>query len=109
MKYSKLELWELIRQHPDFCNFSGIDSDLRDWNKENPGLSIDLKKGLWFDHRTENKGNLYSLAKSLGLLPISTQNKKAPPTPHEIWLKAKQDDDAVKLYFTKGRSIPENH
>jgi hypothetical protein len=109
MRYTDPELWQLINNHPAFANFGGPDNDLRDRTEKDPSLSINLNKGVYFDHRTEKKGNLYSLAKSLGLLPISTQNKKAPPTPHEIWLKAKQDDDAVKLYFTKGRSIPENH
>ena len=109
MRYTDPELWQLINNHPAFANFGGPENDLRDRTEKDPSLSINLNKGVYFDHRTEKKGNLYSLAKSLGLLPISTQNKKAPPTPHEIWLKAKQDDDAVKLYFTKGRSIPENH
>ena len=109
MRYTDPELWQLINNHPAFANYGGPNNDLRDRTEKDPSLSINLNKGVYFDHRTEKKGNLYSLAKSLGLLPISTQNKKAPPTPHEIWLKAKQDDDAVKLYFTKGRSIPENH
>ena len=106
MRYTNLELWQFIHPLPDFANFVGQDNDLRDRTKENPAYSIDLKKGLWFDHRTGNKGNLYSLAKSLGVLP---ENKTKTPTPNKIWLKSKQDDDAVKLYFTSGRSIPENH
>ena len=106
MKYSKLELWELIRQHPDFCNFSGTESDLRDWTKENPGLSIDLKKGQWYNHNTGEGGSLFELAKSLNVLP---ERAKKNPTPNEIWQKSKRNDEAVKLYFTQGRSIPENH
>ena len=106
MRYSKFELWELILQHPDFCNFSGTDNDLRDRTKGNPALSIDLEKGRWYDHNTGKGGSLLQLAKSLNVLP---ERAKKIPTPNEIWQKSKQNDEAVKLYFTQGRSIPENH
>ena len=81
MRYTDPELWQLINNHPAFANFGGPDNDLRDRTEKDPSLSINLNKGVYFDHRTEKKGNLYSLAKSLGLLPISPQNKKAPPHP----------------------------
>ena len=106
MRYSKFELWELILQHLDFCNFSGTDNDLRDRTKENPALSIDLEKGRWYDHNTGKGGSLFELAKSLNVLP---ERAKKIPTPNEIWKNSKQNDEAVKLYFTQGRSIPENH
>ena len=129
MRYSKFELWELIQQHPDFFNFSGTEIDLRDWTRENPALSINLKKEQWYDHNTAEGGGLFELAKSLNVLPEkenkmlissptarkktatidNTPKKGTTPTPNEIWQKSKQNDEAVKLYFTQGRSIPENH
>ena len=129
MRYTTSELWQYIQLHPDFCNFSGTDSDLRDNTKENPALSIDLKKGQWYDHNTGEGGGLYELSKSLNALPEeekkmlnsfptarkqtattdSTPKKGTTLNQNDIWQKANQDDDAVKLYFTQGRSIPENH
>ena len=106
MKYSDFELWQNIQQHPDFSNFSGTDSDLRDKNKENPGLSINLDIGKWYDHNSGKGGGLFELAKSLNVLP---DKEKKIPTANAIWNKSKQNDEAVKLYFTQGRSIPENH
>ena len=106
MKYSKFDLLELILHHPDFCNFSGTDSDLRDRTKENPALSIDLKKEQWYDHNAGEGGSLFELAKSLNVLP---ETEKRIPTANAIWNKSKRNDEAVKLYFTQGRSIPENH
>ena len=122
MEYTKFELWELIQPHPDYCNFSGPDSDLRDRNIENPGLSIDLKKGQWYDHNTDEGGGLYELAKKIGVLPEQNKMLKSTPTarrqavanhstptPNEIWKNSKRNDEAAQLYFTQGRSIPENH
>ena len=106
MRYSNLELWQFIQKHPDFSNFSGSDNDLRDWKKENPGLSINLDKGQWYHHNAGKGGVLFELAKSLNVLP---ENTKKIPTPNEIWTKSKRNDEAVKLYFTKGRSIPEQN
>ena len=106
MRYSKFELWQLIQQHPDFINFTGKDNDLRDRNKENPGLSIDLKKGQWYDHNTGYGGGLFELAKSLNVLP---EKEKKFFTANDIWKKSKRNDETVKLYFTQGRSIPKNH
>ena len=123
MRYTNVELWQLIQSHSDFCNFSGTDNDLRDWTIENPGLSIDLKKGQWYDHNTDEGGGLFELAKSLNVLPekenkmlISsptarkqTATTDSTPTPNEIWKNSKRNDEAAQLYFTQGRSIPENH
>ena len=81
MRYSKFELWQLIQQHPDFINFSGKDNDLRDRNKENPGLSINLELGKWYDHNTGKGGGLYQLAKNYNVLP---EGKKKIPTPNEM-------------------------
>ena len=106
MRYSNLELWQFIQKHPDFSNFSGSDNDLRNWKKENPGLSINLELGKWYDHNTGKGGGLYQLAKNYNVLP---EGKKKIPTPNEIWTKSKRNDEAVKLYFTKGRSIPEQN
>ena len=106
MKYTTFDLWQYIQKHPDYANFSGTDSDLRDWNKENPGMSINLKKCQYYDHNRGEGGSLLELAKSLNVLP-ETENKI--PTPKEVWDKSKQNDEAVKLYFTQGRSIPEIH
>ena len=106
MKYSDFELWQNIQQHPDFSNFSGTDSDLRDKNKENPGLSINLDIGQWYDHNSGKGGGLFELAKSLNVLP---DKEKKIPTANAIWNKSKRNDEAVKLYFSEGRRIPENH
>jgi hypothetical protein len=106
MRYSNLELWQFIQKHPDFSNFSGSDNDLRNWKKENPGLSINLDKGQWYHHNAGKGGVLFELAKSLNVLP---ENTKKIRTPNEIWTKSKRNDEAVKLYFTKGRSIPEQN
>ena len=106
MKYSNSELWQFIQPHPDFANFSGIESDLRDKNKENPGLSINLDIGQWYDHNSGKGGGLFELAKSLNVLP---DKEKKIPTANAIWNKSKRNDEAVKLYFTEGRRIPENH
>ena len=106
MRYSNLELWQFIQKHPDFSNFSGSDNDLRDWKKENPGLSINLDKGQWYHHNAGKGGVLFELATSLNVLP---ENSKKIPTPNEIWTKSKRNDEAVKLYFTKGCSIPEQN
>ena len=106
MKYSDFELWQNIQQHPDFSNFSGTGSDLRDKNKENPGLSINLDIGQWYDHNSGKGGGLFELAKSLNVLP---EKEKKIPTPNEIWKNSKRNDETVKFYFTQGRSIPENH
>jgi hypothetical protein len=106
MKYSDFELWQNIQQHPDFSNFSGTDSDLRDKNKENPGLSINLELGKWYDHNSGKGGGLFELAKSLNVLP---DKEKKIPTANAIWNKSKRNDEAVKLYFSEGRRIPENH
>ena len=106
MRYSNLELWQFIQKHPDFTNFSGSDNDLRNWKKENPGLSINLDKGQWYHHNAGKGGVLFELATSLNVLP---ENSKKIPTPNEIWTKSKRNDEAVKLYFTKGRNIPEQN
>ena len=106
MKYSNSELWQFIQPHPDFSNYSGIESDLRDKNKENPGLSINLDIGQWYDHNSGKGGGLFELAKSLNVLP---DKEKKIPTANAIWNKSKRNDEAVKLYFSEGRRIPENH
>ena len=106
MKYSNSELWQFIQPHPDFSNYSGIESDLRDKNKENPGLSINLDIGQGYDHNSGKGGGLFELAKSLNVLP---DKEKKIPTANAIWNKSKRNDEAVKLYFTEGRRIPENH
>ena len=106
MRYSNLELWQFIQKHPDFTNFSGSDNDLRNWKKENPGLSINLELGKWYDHNSGKGGGLFELAKSLNVLP---DKEKKIPTANAIWNKSKRNDEAVKLYFTKGRSIPEQN
>jgi hypothetical protein len=77
MKYTNSELWQFIQLHPDFRNFSGTDSDLRDRTKENPALSIDLKKGQWYDHDTGEGGSLLELAKSLNDLPEENINPES--------------------------------
>ena len=106
MRYSNLELWQFIQQHPDFSNYCGSDTDLRDRNKKNPGMSIDLVKGQWYNHNEGKGGGLYELAKKLNVLP---EIAKKIPTPNEIWKQLKLNDKDVKLYFTQGRCIPENH
>ena len=106
MRYSNLELWQFIQKHPDFTNFSGSNNELRNWKKENPGLSINLELGKWYDHNSGKGGGLFELTKSLNVLP---DKEKKIPTANAIWNKSKRNDEAVKLYFTQGRSIPENH
>ena len=106
MRYSNLELWQFIQKHPDFTNFSGSNNDLRNWKKGNPGLSINLELGKWYDHNTGKGGGLFELAKSLNVLP---DKEKKIPTANAIWNKSKRNDEAVKLYFSEGRRIPENH
>ena len=106
MRYSNLELWQFIQKHPDFTNFSGSDNDLRNWKKENPGLSINLELGKWYDHNSGKGGGLFELTKSLNVLP---DKEKKIPTANAIWNKSKRNDEAVKLYFSEGRRIPENH
>ena len=95
MRYSNLELWQFIQKHPDFTNFSGSNNDLRNWKKENPGLSINLELGKWYDHNTGKGGGLYQLAKNYNVLP---EGKKKSLSPSEIWQKSKQNNEAVKLY-----------
>ena len=106
MRYSNLELWQFIQKHPDFTNFSGSNNDLRNWKKENPGLSINLELGKWYDHNSGKGGGLFELTKSLNVLP---DKEKKIPTANAIWNKSKRNDEAVKLYFSEGRRIPENH
>ena len=65
MRYSNTELWQFIKQHPDFTNFTGKDHDLRDWTKDNPEISVNLEKGTWYNHKTGEGGGLYELAKEL--------------------------------------------
>ena len=84
MRYSNTELWQFIQHHPYFLNFRGSDNDLRDMKKENPGLSINLIKGEWYNHNTGEGGGLNKLAKTLNVLP-ETENKI--PTTNEIWNK----------------------
>ena len=76
MRYSNLELWQFIQKHPDFTNFSGSDNDLRNWKKENPGLSINLELGKWYDHNTGKGGGLYQLAKNYNVLPEEKKNTR---------------------------------
>ena len=106
MRYSNLELWQFIQKHPDFFDFSGSNNDLRNWKKGNPGLSINLELGKWYDHNSEKGGGLFELTKSLNVLP---DKEKKIPTANAIWNKSKRNDEAVKLYFSEGRRIPENH
>ena len=83
---SNTELWQFIKQHPDFTNFTGKDHDLRDWTKDNPEISVNLEKGPWYNHKTGEGGSLYELAKELNVLP---ETKKNIPTANEIWQKSK--------------------
>jgi len=109
MKYSNQELWQFIKQHPDFTNFTGKDHDLRDWTKVNPEISVNLEKGSWYNHKTGEGGGLYDLARVLNVLP---ETKKNIPTANEIWQKSKvvtYDLELYKLaksYFTDHRKIP---
>ena len=106
MEYSDPELWQFIKHHHQFSNYHGKNHDLRDSTEKNPGLSINLEKGTWYNHRDETGGKLYQLSKNLNVLP---ENTKKNPTPNEIWTKSKRNDEAVKLYFTQGRNIPEQN
>ena len=112
MKYSNQELWQFIKQHPDFTNFTGKDHDLRDWTKVNPEISVNLEKGPWYNHKTCEGGGLYDLAKVLNVLPETKMNT---PTANEIWQKSKVVkqhpylDKIVKSYFTGHRKIPTEH
>ena len=110
MKYSEQELWQFIQQHPDYSNYNGDNHDLRDWKKENAGMSINLDKGKWYDHNAGKGGGLFELAKSLNVLP---EKEKKFPSPNEIWKKSEVPNhpdsrsfQLAKSYFTKYRKIP---
>ena len=106
MRYSNPELLRLIKQLPEFSNFDGPENDLRDSSQKNPAFSINRKKGTWYNFNKGEGGRLFTLAKSLNVLPGP---EKKIPTANAIWNKSKRNDEAVKLYFSEGHRIPENH
>ena len=77
MKYSKFDLLELILNHPDFCNFSGTDSDLRDRTKENPPLSIDRINGQWYNTTHVKEADYLNSQKVLMFFQI--KKRRFPP------------------------------
>ena len=106
------ELWRRIRQaDSNFALFTNRNGIWRDWNNHNPAFDVNVEKGVWFDHRSYEGGNLYQLAQSIGIvLSDNHKNEKTNfPSSEELWRKALRNDSVTKTYLTLHRKIPEDN
>ena len=108
MIYSNEDLWQRIRRtDTGFAAFTERGGTWRNQSEENPGVDVDVSKGVWKDFRSDEGGTLYGLARSLGAIPeLPGGQDKQLPTPSALMQSARRDDEAVKRYFGLHRRIP---